>query len=317
MPQLRQTKLPKTERISPQPVEEPQEPPEAPKPIRISALIVSYNRAAMLRRAIESLEKSDEREKLEILVVDNGSSDGSAQIEADFPNARFIRIPRNFGLTKALNIGVRSVTGEFVLILHEDTEVSLDTARTLASILENQADVGIACPLLVAPDGAPAPQIAELPRPGRTATAWRPARPEGGEQQTEYARGAALMVRKFFLTAMRQIDERYGTYGSDAELCFQAQRSGKRVLLAPSARVLHHGRAGLDARTRAARDADFKLGTAVYLRKRYGILRGLLFRISAVLGALGGVFSFGDFRYHLALFGALWMGQKIDGTQRQ
>lgn len=125
------------------------------------------------------------------------------------------------------------------------------------------------------------------------------------------------MVRKFFLTAMRQIDERYGTYGSDAELCFQALRSGKRVLLAPSTRVLHQGRAGLDARTRAARDADFKLGMAVYLRKRYGILRGLLFRISAVLGAFGGVLSFSDFRYHMALFGALWVGQKIDGTQRQ
>ena len=317
MPQLRQTKLPKTERISPQPTEERQEQPEAPQPIRISALIVSHNRVGLLRRAIESLEKSEDREKLEILVVDNGSTDGSAQLESEFPNTRFIRIPRNFGLTKALNIGVRSITGEFVLFLHEDTEVSPDTARALASILENQSDVGIACPLLVTPDGEPAPQVAELPRPGRTGIAWRPALLEGGEQPIEYARGAALMVRKFFLTAMRQIDERYGTYGSDAELCFQALRSGKRVVLAPSMRVLHHGRGDLDARTRAARDADFKLGMAVYLRKRYGILRGLLFRISAVVRAFVGLLTFRDFRYHLALFGALWIGQKIDGTQRQ
>lgn len=317
MPQLRQTKLPKTERISPQPAEAPQEQPEAPKPIRTSALIVSHNRAGMLRRAIESLEKSEDREKLEILVVDNGSTDGSAQLESEFPNTRFIRIPRNFGLTKALNIGVRSVTGEFVLLLHEDTEVSPDTARALASILESQSDVGIACPLLVTPDGVPAPQVEQLPRHGRTEILWQPAPSEGGEQPIEYARGAALMVRKFFLTAMRQIDERYGTYGSDAELCFQALRSGKRVLLAPSTRVLHRGRGDLDRRSRAARDADFKLGMAVYLRKRYGIVRGLLFRISAVLRAFGGVLSFRDFRYHVALFGALWIGQKIDGTQRQ
>ncbi|HVP46560.1 MAG TPA: glycosyltransferase [Bryobacteraceae bacterium] len=317
MPQLRQTKLPKTERISPQPAEERQEQPEAPKPIRVTALIVSYNRAGMLRRAIEFLERSEERDKLEILVVDNGSTDGSAQLESEFPNARFIRIPRNFGLTKALNIGVRSVTSEFVLILHEDTEVSPDTARVLASILEDQADVGIACPLLVTTDGAPGPQVAELPRPGRTEIAWRPGVPTDGEQPVEYARGAALMVRKFFLTAMRQIDERYGTYGSDAELCFQALRSGKRVLLTPSTRVLHHGRSDLDSRARAARDADFKLGMAVYLRKRYGIVRGLLFRIGAVIGAFGGMLNFRDFRYHLALFGALWVGQKTDGTQRQ
>src|SRR5229473_3864178 len=114
MPQVRLPKSPKTERISPQAVEEPQEPQEVPNPIRITALVVSHNRADLLRRAIASLEKTEEREKLEILVVDNGSTDGSAQLEADFPNARFIRIPRNFGLTKALNIGVRSVAGEFV-----------------------------------------------------------------------------------------------------------------------------------------------------------------------------------------------------------
>jgi len=316
MPQLRQTKLPKTELISPQ-TAEPREQPEAPKPIRVTALIVSHNRASLLRRAIESLEKSEEREKLEILVVDNGSTDGSAQLEADFPNARFIRIPRNFGLTKALNIGVRSVAGEFVLFLHEDTEVSPDTVRVLASILENQSDVGIACPRLVKQDGGPAPQVADLPVPGRSEINWRPAHPETQEQAVQYAHGAALMVRKFFLTAMRQIDERYGTYGSDAELCFQAIRAGKRVLLVPSTTVLHHGRAALDAPTRGARDADFMLGVAVYLRKRFGLMRGLLFRLASIFRALAGLLSFHDFRYHFSLLVALVSGQKIDGTHSQ
>jgi GT2 family glycosyltransferase len=125
------------------------------------------------------------------------------------------------------------------------------------------------------------------------------------------------MVRAFFLRAMRQIDERYGTYGSDAELCFQVNRSAKRVLLVPATRVVHHGRTDLDASERAARDADFKLGMGLYLKKRFGIVRGALFRISVVLGAFGGLLSFRDFRYHLRLFGALWNGQKIDGTQPQ
>jgi len=317
MPQVRLPKAPKTERISPQPVDEPQEPQEVPNPIRITALVVSYNRADLLRRAIASLEKSEEREKLEILVVDNGSTDGSVEIESEFPNARFIRMPRNFGLTKAINVGVRGAVGEYILLLHEDTEVSPDTARLLAAALENQSEVGSACPLLVTPDGAPAPQVADLPRPGHTDLAWRPVDPERGEQPVEYARGAAIMVRAFFLRAMRQIDERYGTYGSDAELCFQANRSGKRVLLLPAARVVHHGRTDLDAFERAARDADFKLGMALYLKKRFGIVRGAVFRITVVLAAFGSLLSFHDFRYHLGLFGALWNGQKIDGTQPQ
>ena len=133
----------------------------------------------------------------------------------------------------------------------------------------------------------------------------------------EYARGAAIMVRSFFLRAMRQIDERYGTYGSDAELCFQVQRSAKRVLLVPATRVVHHGRTELSRAERAARDADFKLGMALYLKKHFGMVRGVVFRISVALGAFGGLLSFSDFRYHLRLFGALWSGQKIDGTQPQ
>lgn len=317
MPQLRQTKLPKTERITAQTVLEPEAQQEAPKPIRVTALVVSHNRADLLRRALEALERSEEREKIEILAVDNGSTDGSVELESEFPNARFIRMPRNFGLTKALNVGVRGAAGEFMFLLHDDTEVSPETIRVLASVLESQSDVGAACPLLVTPEGAPAPQIAELPEPGKTAIVWRPADPGGSERAVEYARGAAIIFRSFSLRAMRQIDERYGTFGSDAELCFQVQRAGKRVLLVPHTRVVHHGRPDLDARSRAMRDADCTLGTALYLRKRYGLVRGLLFRISAALAAFGGLFSFRDFRYHMALFGALWSGQKLDGTQPQ
>ena len=317
MPQVRHTKTPKTELISPQVVETPETVEEAPKPPRTTVIVVSYNRADLLRNSIEALERSKDREKIEILVVDNGSTDGSAQLEPDFPNTRFIRMPRNFGLTKALNVALRSATGEFILLLHEDTEVSPETVSLLAGILENQSDVGAACPLLVTPDGQPAPQIASLPAPGRTSLEWLPADAALGEQSVEYARGAAIMVRSLSLKAMGKIDERYGTYGSDAEICYQVRRAGKRLLLAPATRVIHHGRAELDAPGRAARDADRLIGMAVYLRKRYGIARGVLFRVSTLLGALGGLLTLRDFSYHLSLFGALLSGQKIDGTQPQ
>ncbi|HKW96365.1 MAG TPA: glycosyltransferase family 2 protein [Bryobacteraceae bacterium] len=314
MPQLR-TKVQKRELVAQETATPPEE-QEAPKPIRITAIVVSHNRIERLRGAIEALERSEERERLEILVVDNGSTDGSSDLEAEFPQTRFIRGPRNFGLTKALNLGVRGAAGEFLLILHEDSEVSPDTARLLAGVLENQADAGAVCPLLVSPDGEPAPQIENLPKPGHLELNWRAADPAQGEQPVQYARGAALMVRRFFFQSMRQIDERYGNFGSDAEICFQVWRSGKRVLLIPSAQAVHYGRPVSDPGQRARLDADRKLGLATYIRKRYGILRWILLRISLIIRAFGSVLSFRDFRYHFAVFALLWNGQKIDGSQR-
>ena len=212
---------------------------QAPKPPKVSALVVSYNRKALLRRALEALERSEARDTIEIVVVDNGSTDGSQQLESDFPRARFIRIPRNFGLTKALNLGVRGSEAEYVFFLHEDTEVFPDTTRLLAALLDSQPDAGAVCPLLVDDADRPAPQLGKFP-PDDT---WRPAEPGPDPLPVDYPRGAALMIRRHFFTAIRQIDERYGQFGSDADLCFQLRRAGKKILLLPQARARHQGRA--------------------------------------------------------------------------
>src|SRR5690348_16101917 len=74
---------------------------------RVTALVVSYFNIDALRRCIAALEKSKDREALEIIVVDKGSQDGSAMIDTEFPHITVLRLPRNFGNAKALNIGMR------------------------------------------------------------------------------------------------------------------------------------------------------------------------------------------------------------------
>jgi GT2 family glycosyltransferase len=262
-------------------------------------LVVSHSRAARLRRCLESLEQADSRDTLEIIVVDNGSTDGSAQLENDFPKSRFIRLPKNFGLTKALNIGIRAASTEYILLLHDDTEVSPDAVRLLTEVLDANAEAAAACPLLVDERGNPAPQLGTLPPEDN----YRPASPGGSPEPVDYPRGAALMVRAFFLRAMRQIDERYGQFGSDADLAQQIHRGSKKILLVPAARVVHHGREG----EQAIRKADFFLGRAVWIRKYQGFGPGIGARIGSTIGALLS-FRFGEFRYTAA-------GQKVDGTQ--
>ena len=141
-----------------------------------------------------------------------------------------------------------------------------------------------------------------MPNPSAPHPAWEPS----GHAEADCVSGAALMVRSFFLKALRQIDERYGDYGGDLELCAQMRRAGKKILVLSSARAVHHP--GVAETTGSQAAADRAIGTAVYLGKHFGFLTGIRSRISSTLGALFG-FRLGEARLLLA-------NQKVDGNQK-
>ncbi len=270
------------------------------QPPRVSVVVVSHDRLEMVRNCLESVERSEERDRIQLIAVDNGSRDGSAQLDSDFPNVQFIRLPKNFGLTKALNLGWRAADAEYVLFLHDDTEVEPEAVPRLAAVLDANADAAAVCPLLVDEEGRPAPQLGILPPDG----AWRPAEVSGDlPMAVEYPRGAALMARVFAIKSIRQLDEHYGQFGADADLAAKIRGGGRKVLLVPAARVRHHGREAYTALERA----DFLLGRAVFLGKYRGFLAGIGARLAAVFGPLAGL-RLGELKYTI-------VGQKIDGTQ--
>ena len=230
-------------------------------------MVVSYNRAESLRRCLESLENSEGRETIQIIVVDNGSRDGSAQLDSVFPKAQFIRLPKNFGLTKALNLGWRAADSPYVLFLHDDCEVDPATVPRLADTLDAHPDAAAVCPLLVDAEGRPAPQFGRFPPDGE----YRPAEFSGSDPvPVEFPRGAALMIRVFVIKAVRQIDEHYGQFGADADLAMQIRRASKKILLLPSVKVRHRGKQGYSAPERA----DFLLSRSVFLGKYQGFGAG-------------------------------------------
>lgn len=263
-------------------------------------VVVSRNRAELLRACLEALEKSQGRESLQVIVIDNGSSDGSGQLESEFPNTRFLRLPKNFGLTRALNIGWRAAGAEYVLFLHEDTQVEADAIERLAAVLDDQSDAAAVCPLLVDDEGNPAPQLGNLPPDGDYAAA----EVTGPEPlAVTYPRGAALMVRAFVIKSIRQIDERYGQFGADADLAAHIRRGGKKILLVPGARARHQGGGEYDVQRRA----DLLQGRAAFISKYQGFGAGLKAMLASILGSLVSL-RWGEMRYIIS-------GQKIDGTQ--
>lgn len=238
-----------------------------------------------------------------VIVVDNGSVDGAASLDDEFPQVHYSRLPKNFGLTKALNIGLRSADSQYILFLHDDTLISGDAVAKLADILEARQEVGAVCPLLTDGSGSPVPQCRALP----TSADPDPALvvpSEGVEIAVECVSGAAIMFRSFIFNALRPVDERYGDYGSSLEICAQMRRAGKKVVIQRSITAVHQGLRSPMPESMLA--GDRTAGTAAFLSKHHGFASGLTYRLKTGLAALF------TFRFPV-LMGAL-SGQKIDGT---
>jgi N-acetylglucosaminyl-diphospho-decaprenol L-rhamnosyltransferase len=271
--------------------------PERQTP-RISVVIVSFNRVDQLRGNLQALGTDHQ-----IVVVDNGSWDGAENLGEEFPALRFSRLPKNFGLTKALNIGLRAAEGDYILCLHDDVRITGEAVARLADFLESRADVGGVCPLLTDASGNPAPQVRELPTPPHPDPALRlPGEEE--ESSVECVSGAALMFRSFFLRALRHVDERYGTYGSGIELCAQLRRAAKKVVILHSVTAIHES--APSSAPLGALAGDRAAGTAVFLGKHHGFVSGLIYRLKTALGAL--------VTFRFSVLAGVLSGQKIDGT---
>ena len=305
-----------------------QEHPPPPPPPKTSVVIVSFNCAGALRRCLAALERATGRENIEVIVVDCGSRDESPQVESEFPWTNFLRLPRNFGLTRARNIGSRTATGDYILYLDPRVEVLPGTVAALAAALGAQPDAVAVNVLLVDPAGVPVTSVYPLPAPSDLyriwkSGAWPAAHPAGasGPTAVEWVAAHAMLARAQFLRGLNYFDERYSWHWSDLELCWQIRRSGKKNLLLPDIRAVRHpddtGTPAPDAR--GLLSADEALGAATYAGKHFGWFAGVKFHLAVALASLGGLVGSllraRDLRYHLSRFGAVVTGQRIDGSQ--
>ena len=305
MPKIEPKKTPlKVESTSPAPKTEASSEPTEPQPPRVTALIVSYNSVAALRRCVQAVDGNPE---VEVLVVDLGSQDGSAGIDSEFPGVTVLRLPKHFGATKAMNIATRTSGADYILYLDPHAEMAPGTVIGLANVLDANADAIAAAPLL-----HPTPQVYKIPDSATLGAAC-----ESGSLPTvtvdtnaelaivDFASRSALMVRKDFVRGMNYFDERYGHAWPDLELAWQIQNAQRKTVVATSL-----GATWMEPEEEAEGTTmvvDRYNSAAGFLGKHHGFAAGLGFRVSAILKAL--------FSFRFGLFSGLLSGQKIDGTQ--
>jgi GT2 family glycosyltransferase len=295
--------------IEAEPIEQPL-PEQAPPTPKVTALIFSYDSAPALRRCLAALEGSNDRAVIVILVVDCGSHDESPQLDSEFEGVTILRLPRYFGRTKALNIATRTAAGEHLFLLSPEVEVLPTTIPALLARMESDPDAAALCPLLLDTESRSHAQFFLLPTPA-TGLELTPVEIDKAANAVpvEYATFEAFLVRKYFVKGINYLDERYGEFWSDAELCYQIRRASRKSLALPQVTALYTPHSPYSESSKNIMDADRVHGLAVYFGKHYGFLTGLLFRIKSILKAL--------ITLRLPLFVALVSGTKIDGSQSE
>ncbi len=223
----------------------------------ISAIIVNYNAGALLRGCVTSLLNC--QMEIEIIVVDNASSDGSLDGLSAFPQTRIIRNPANVGFAAACNIGAWVASAQCLLFLNPDCYLQPSAVTELLAELQSNERVGMVGGLLVNPDGTEqAGGRRAMPTPWRSfvrafglvrfANRWPrlffdfhmhkqllPNNPI----EVEAISGACMLVKRKAIEDVGLWDEGYFLHCEDLDWCMRFRQKGWKVMFVPSARVTH------------------------------------------------------------------------------
>jgi GT2 family glycosyltransferase len=219
-------------------------------------VVVNWNRCELLRAALRSLGRQNVDH--EVIVVDNGSDDGSCEMVArEFPRARLIRNSANRGFCAANNQGIAAARGELIALLNNDAEADVGWLGALARAFGQGSDIGMAASkILMYEDPRRIDKVGHLIYPdgqnrGRGCGEMDDGRYDRLEEVL-WPDGCAAMYRKSMLDRIGGFDEDLFAYGDDAELGLRARMAGWRCLYVPDAVVRHHRGAtlGLDSTRR-------------------------------------------------------------------
>jgi len=252
---------------------------------RLSIVIVSFNARAHLVNCLESLRAAPPATSHAIVVVDNASTDGSADAAREFPSVRVIAMARNAGFAAANNAGIRGSSGDLVLLLNSDTIVPPRAIDRLVDRLLIDTAVGIAGPRLVDADGRVelsfGPMISPLNEArqkmiGRLYDARvgplvrRVERETRREQFVDWVSGACLLVRRADAEAVGLLDERFFLYTEDVDFCHAIRMRGRKVLFTPVATITHlrgRSRASMPEASRKA----YRQSQVAFYRKHHRV----------------------------------------------
>jgi GT2 family glycosyltransferase len=275
------------------------QPSFSPPTCDLTIAIVSLNTRDLLEACLRSVFTS-RGVAFEVYVIDNGSTDGSAdKVARDFPAVRLVRNPSNRGFAAANNIAIRQAAGRYVLLLNPDTEIGPDVLQTMVAFMDAHPAAGICGPKIHFPDGrfqscgyrfptllSEVRQSKNVDRLIRAVVGSEP--PLAVEErpfEVDWVDGACLLIRRDVIEQVGPLDEQYFLYAEELDWCFCVRKAGWSVYALPGVSIAHH-----QGQT-SAQMSDFSLAHLIetrlrFYRKNYGLLAAVTTSLVYVAGCL-------------------------------
>ncbi|MDQ2730292.1 MAG: glycosyltransferase family 2 protein [Armatimonadota bacterium] len=224
----------------------------------IAAILVNWNTRDLLRACLHSLTNEDHRRLRRVIVVDNASTDGSAEMVcSEFPSVELLTPGKNTGYAAGNNLCLAQVTEPYALLLNPDTVIEEGAVDTLAAFMDSHPTCAAVAPQLLSPDGSvqascrgfptPLALLAEftgLSRAARLFPTMGTYRIAGWNHDTErevdQPMGSALLVRMAAVDQVGRMDEQFPLYFNEVDWLYRMKQAGWKIWFTPAAQVLHH-----------------------------------------------------------------------------
>lgn len=253
----------------------------------------------MLADCLASVYAHPLQEAFEVLVVDNASGDGSADMVRErFRQVRLIALEQNVGFALGNNEAIPLCSGEYVLLLNPDTVVKPGALAALVSFLDKNRSAGGVGSRLLNPDGSLQTSCYPAPTLGREV--WRLFHldalipvgvyrmerwPLDTPRPVDVLKGASLMFRRAVLAGVGFLDGRYFMYSEEVDLCYRVRQAGWQLYWEPRSQIIHYG-GGSVKQAAADMFLQLYLGKLIYFRKHYGRFAGIVYKVIVAAASL-------------------------------
>ena len=254
----------------------------------LSVVVLSWNTSDLTLACLRALRADEIRHAREVVVIDNGSEDGSADaIAAQHPEVRLVRNAANAGYAGGHNQGAAIATGKYLCTLNSDTEVHPGALDLLVDFLEENADYGAVSPRLVNVDGSVQPACMRFPG---LVTAlcfdtvfgkfWPGSVVENryfmrdfdhlSSRDVDQPPGAVFVMNRDEFLAMGGLDEELFLFFNDVDICRRLAKKGRKIHYLAESAVTHHGGASTKGFQKFV--VIWHRNRLAYYRKHYGVL---------------------------------------------